>query len=601
MNLLRTTLLGSLLAVSASTQDQGPPPALILAPTDGQIFIHSKAPAAFVQVHKNDPMGRWLSSTSLGRIWSEVREKLQAWLLNAGENWDEGIPITAEQVLALLTELETFDGSLSFGLQLGQDLRDFDPDMAGALLQLSPGSTTEWGPLLEALDEILDPALAWESSKIGQLEVETTSIPFPLGLELSLTKPFVWKKQVCIAAAFDLDTWLLGLLEAPPTNTETIQASSVFSRFDIAEVLDLGIWAAMFAKDDPSFEDFAEAPEFLRIFGLDRIESMVFHSYSEDGHCITDRSISWPRGAEGLLSALAAKASAVSSLQNFVPIQVAQTQLFHFDLPAFLEALDAGLPELQLPIPVSMAMLEERFADQTGLSLRDDFLAHLGTDVLSIYHPAVLSAEDLEDDEEYSRRAERLRDKNQDQCYVLSMRDGKAFGKSFDRLLRKLALHVSRKRVEYRGQKIYSLPIPMLGMQLHYALTPEAFLTAFGRGGRLGLNAVLDEIADVRDGKPTRALPKGIRKLLETQEKDFYAYGFLDYKALALSISGSMDTLRQAGFDPAFGESEDLDEMLESIYAVVEPLMNSLAVEGATHLLVTTRYTKDGMRIREIW
>jgi len=161
--------------------------------------------------------------------------------------------------------------------------------------------------------------------------------------------------------------------------------------------------------------------------------------------------------------------------------------------------------------------------EQIHMSLKEDLLAHLGKEILVLgagvaleQDPSVTTANlgplfvdldlggEAEDDEEVPGLSG-------DTCVVISLLDEKARAISLEKLIRSRGLHVSRRRSDYLGTTIQT--IPLLGAyQISYAIADEMLLLAYGKAGVENLRAVLDMSASKKSGKDAPAFSRLVRE-----------------------------------------------------------------------------------------
>ena len=126
-------------------------------------------------------------------------------------------------------------------------------------------------------------------------------------------------------------------------------------------------------------------------------------------------------------------------------------------------------------------------AEELKVRLKEDLLDHLGGELM-----ALSDASEIADEDEAGNPANPLAAIN-GQCMVLSLRDGAAFGKSVETMLRARGLHAARKTEEYQGAKVHRMTLAGV-LELEYAITDDMLLLALGRSesARASLRGVLD-------------------------------------------------------------------------------------------------------------
>ena len=261
-----------------------------------------------------------------------------------------------------------------------------------------------------------------------------------------------------------------------------------------------------------------------------------------------------------------------------------------------------GLEGVRMPIP-SLDGLKESFQEKMGIRLFEDLLDHLGTDYMSVEHAGVPD----DDEEEVDDRFARLQLQYEDSCHVVSLRDGAAFAKSFDRVIRKLALHTGRKRNEYKGQRVYSLKNPLFGgLVFHYAVHPECFLVGIGKGGLTCLHAVLDEIKDEASGKERR-IPKGLQDRLDHVPDGYYAMSHMNIRELVAFVTRTFELTEEYGPEgwewgvPDSVTNKNVRRLLGNAIQAIAQVAMMMNTQGADYSLRVLRYRDRTLTYRDIW
>lgn len=242
-----------------------------------------------------------------------------------------------------------------------------------------------------------------------------------------------------------------------------------------------------------------------------------------DGNAVVVDTVLKTRGKDlGLLAPFLA-AGSPSKLLGCVSPQHPSFALYSFDAKAMLGWLDLALELEGEELAEQVAEAGRLFLERNKVRWREDLFAHLGSEVLVLggveqfiadMFEAVKEGEQPEPFELFGGS-----------CIALSLRDGRAFGESLEKVIRANGLHAARRTEPYHDVPIHQLTLAGL-LQIEYAVTDDALWLVPGRGsGRDKLRAALDARAENKDHAEVAtafaALPEGWNGVRRFQLADY--------------------------------------------------------------------------------
>ena len=238
------------------------------------------------------------------------------------------------------------------------------------------------------------------------------------------------------------------------------------------------------------------------------------------------------------------------------------------------------------PMPFDAAMAA--FADATKVRLKEDLLDHLGTGLMIV--------QEIDDQTDLDAIEESIDDNPLGAalsgCYAMSLRNGKAFGESLEKLLRARGLHATRKSEDYQDVKIHRLRLAGL-IQLEYVVLDDMLLVATGVTEAQG--ALLRGIVDARkngDG----SLPKAAKAHVEALPQGWTGLSVSPMGRVLRNLGTTLITLEQRG-----GEIEDLPAEGAAILRAVSTLGADLERVGLGSMAASMHKEPRRLAFRWHW
>lgn len=226
--------------------------------------------------------------------------------------------------------------------------------------------------------------------------------------------------------------------------------------------------------------------ELLDAIGLRSLQDFRMTLGADGKHLVSDVQLGLRADKRGLMAMLP-QSSAQPKLLRALPAATSNWTIMPLDLGVLYTSAEQIVTMLEAEMPMSWPDMMTAMAEELKVRLKEDLLDHLGGELM------VLSdASEIADEDEAGNPANPLAAIN-GQCMVLSLRDGAAFGKSVETMLRARGLHAARKTEEYQGAKVHRMTLAGV-LELEYAITDDMLLLALGRSesARASLRGVLD-------------------------------------------------------------------------------------------------------------
>ncbi len=224
-----------------------------------------------------------------------------------------------------------------------------------------------------------------------------------------------------------------------------------------------------------------------------------------------------------------------------------------FDLGALFGTVQKVWNGLGDEVPITFDDAMASFAEMMKVRLKEDLLDHVGGGLMSLQDMG--SATDFDAMQEAAE--ENPFGAMFNACYVLGLRDGKAFAASLETLLRARGLHAARKSEDYQGTKIHLLRLAGL-IEVEYAVTDDLLLIAAGSDEtpRQHLRGVLD----ARREGGSAELPAKVAPYVAALPKGWHG---LSVSPIAKGLAGAAQALEMLQQTGEFPEGEVAGQVLE--------------------------------------
>jgi hypothetical protein len=338
---------------------------------------------------------------------------------------------------------------------------------------------------------------------------------------------------------------------------------------------DLRGFVAALDQGVAEIEEMGGAPfdvgELLDAIGLRSLQDFRMTLGADGKHLVSDVQLGLRADKRGLLAMLT-QSSAPPKLLRALPASAANWSINSIDFGVLYTSAEQVVTMLETEMPMSWSDMMTAMAEQLKVRIKEDLLDHLGGEVMTIS-----DANELGDDEEAGNPANPLAAIN-GQFMAFALRDGAAFGKSVETMLRARGLHAARKTEEYQGAKVHRMTLAGV-LELEYAITDDLLLLALGKSesARASLRGVLDAKAS---GTATE-LPAAVKAHLDAAPAGWCGVGVTRPADTMLGVSQAMGGLLAMSAD---GEAEQLG-MIADVLQALAGEMKRLGVDTSVGFL----------------
>ncbi len=546
-------------------------------PADSCVVLRMAAPAKWRQQFQKTQVMKLLQAKTLAPMLEQlhaVDQQMLEQLRSSGE-------FDADLVEKLLND---YTGDVVFSMQV--DWKDVASAIEGQrapamsfVLALAPGAGLDLAALAAALGKLAEQksedGSPLRDATVGDLHLRvngddehaTASVPVLLDGHLVMVVTVGQEFETTATRLLGTTGRLEGELAAAPFHLQARLGSALDTLLPV-----LGERAD---QDGAPFDVVA----VLHQIGLGALDQFSMSIGADDQHATANVDLTLRDGEAGLFGAMLVDEP--PKLLRLVPPANDWFSVGHVDWNALYGTVTKLWDDLADVVPMSREDAEGAFAEAMKVRLHEDLIAHLGTEILSLQsHDPDAAAEDVEDDPLSAMGSG---------CFVLALRDGKAFGESLEKALRARGLHASRKTEEYGDQKVYRLRLAGV-LEVEYAVTDDVLLIAPGKGeaGRRNLRAVLDARKQGAAGDQPTVLQAHLKEL----PPGFSGVSVSPIAAMLDGIRGAMRAAAASGQVPV---------NLDAIDGVLTGLAGDVQRLGIEHMISTTYTTKRSFKTRLRW
>ena len=277
------------------------------------------------------------------------------------------------------------------------------------------------------------------------------------------------------------------------------------------------------------------------------------------------------------------------------PDDVAEVVIFRIDWAAIWDGVRQIVP-LVADQDQDVAAWEEKLSEYLRADLRRDLLPALGQNCAFV--PPAVPAHDI-DELAVKREAAN------GYFFAFSLANEEKFAKTFDKLLRARALHVSRRSTQHAGAKLFSLPF-FGWTTVHYAVARGHFVLGIGALGRERVVHALDKLlAAETNALPTTPFSSRTMEEVSSQVSQFrgtiYGYSISRFSSLLEGLESTLTAvfseLVLEGVEMKKSELEDVDRIVVAMRDIVKKAQDlgmNTSLAGIT--------VRDGkILFRQVW
>jgi hypothetical protein len=592
MSVRRTAaLLASGLLASCLAAQTAPAP-FRFAPDDCQLVLRIAGPAAWAKEFAATGIGKLLAGKALAPAWAKFEEALPPMLEEVS---------FADDLRALGEALPAYGGELTVAARL--DLDDLQPAAAGkraprfdVAFALSADEHTDLSALGTKIEKLFGDDEQPRTVKTDTAALRVRSFG---GVQVSL--PQIIDGELVVLLGTDLERTAGHFLAVPADH-----------RFKPAEELRTGTFGLQFEAEPlvgPVFRAFAaqetkrsrlDGAKLLSAVGLDGIRRLAIGARADGEHVVQSMTVEFVDRPGGVFAvALPPRRAATPALQ-FLPDTATTFNSGAFDPDAIWPLVTAIFAAAGEDLGTTQEAFEKQAAEFLGVRLHEDLIAHLGDGWLRIDDLAA-KPEEIDD-----AALDKLDTRFGDSCYVVTLRDGKAFADAVEKALRKRGLHAARKTEEYAGVKVHRMNL-LGSYPIEYAITDELLVVGIGArdGTQRNLRGVLDRASAAAAGKPARELPAPVQARLQLLPPDWCGISvtslldILDAFHSAATMAGTIAQPDDADADD--DEEAAARQALEAFVALVSACRTEFARLQVDAMVGAQWQLKDRTVVRWLW
>ncbi|MFN9334592.1 MAG: hypothetical protein ACK6D1_18535 [Planctomycetota bacterium] len=456
------------------------------APKDAALVLRMGAPARWKKDFADTAMAKMMSAPALAPMMDMMGKAMeQAMAGMRGSGFDADL---VERMLA------DYQGDFTLSIAVDWAKADLvtmdgeDPSLPFAItVAAAPHASFDLAALATAIDggvrKLLEEPGAPKTKEVPAGELRLTAVADEDGM---------WGT---IPAIVDGHLVMFYGTDVEAQATKAIEGKDRFEAADAGNTpmfvhADLRGFVTAMDQGVAEIEEMGGAPfdmgELLDAIGLRSLQDFRMTLGADGKHLVSDVQLGLRADKRGLMAMLP-QSSAQPKLLRALPAATSNWTIMPLDLGVLYTSAEQIVTMLEAEMPMSWPDMMTAMAEELKVRLKEDLLDHLGGELM-----ALSDASELADEDEAGNPANPLAAIN-GQCMVLSLRDGAAFGKSVETMLRARGLHAARKTEEYQGAKVHRMTLAGV-LELEYAITDDMLLLALGRSesARASLRGVLD-------------------------------------------------------------------------------------------------------------
>lgn len=456
------------------------------APKDATLVLRMGAPARWKKDFADTAMAKMMSAPALAPMMDMMGKAMeQAMAGMRGSGFDADL---VERMLA------DYQGDFTLSIAVDWAKADLvtmdgeDPSLPFAItVAAAPHASFDLAALATAIDggvrKLLEEPGAPKTKEVPAGELRLTAVADEDGM---------WGT---IPAIVDGHLVMFYGTDVEAQATKAIEGKDRFEAADAGNTpmflhADLRGFVTAMDQGVAEIEEMGGAPfdigELLDAIGLRSLQDFRMTLGADGKHLVSDVQLGLRADKRGLMAMLP-QSSAQPKLLRALPAATSNWTIMPLDLGVLYTSAEQIVTMLEAEMPMSWPDMMTAMAEELKVRLKEDLLDHLGGELM-----ALSDASELADEDEAGNPANPLAAIN-GQCMVLSLRDGAAFGKSVETMLRARGLHAARKTEEYQGAKVHRMTLAGV-LELEYAIADDMLLLALGRSesARASLRGVLD-------------------------------------------------------------------------------------------------------------
>ncbi len=559
-------------------------------PKNSALVARMAAPAKMKQQFQTTQIAKLLQAATMAPLMAQAEQMAQGML--------EQLRSSGQFDADLLEKLwSDYRGDIALAVQfdasgLAAAVENGDEVPFSMVVSLSPAEGYDLGALATAIGKFVEDNAEGrrplKDLQVGDHLLRVTADE----LEPNVSIPTIVDGHLVMLVGTNLETDALRLLGTDDRAELAAGDDSLFVDAKVGNAL-AGLFDVITAQLDAQGAPF-DVGQILGEVGLTSLDTIAMRMAADGKHLAMTYDVSLNDKPSGLFGSFMVE-QGEPKLLRMLPPSANQFYAGALDVNALYDSIGKVWTHLEPMLPMSFADFEALAAEELKVRLKEDLLAHVGTEILSLTDlkaamDAAVGSVD-EDMDEMSAMMNEFAGK----CFVVALRDGKAFGESLEKALRARGMHAARKTEDYQGAKVHKLTLAGL-VETEYCVTDDAFLLVLGKdeASRQNLRAVLDQRASGSSG----ALPENFAKLVDAMPK-----GWSGIDAASMSnILGTLSSTMEPLFAMATMEDPDADlGGVQMLFSVLGGIGNDLRQLGIEDMVATFYTSKRHLRAVMRW
>ncbi|MFM1872719.1 MAG: hypothetical protein RL398_2141 [Planctomycetota bacterium] len=543
---MRTLLFAPLLCVALTAQEAVHNRFI---PADSSVVVRMAAPARMREQFQKTQFAKLFQAPSLVPLMQQIEQGAQGMM--------EELRTSGEFDADLLEKLwSDYRGEMTFALQfdaagMAAAAENGETMPMAMVFAMTPAEGYDLGALAAAIAKFT------EANDEGRRPLKDLQVGDHLlritadELEPQVSIPTIIDGHLVMLMGTDLEQQAAKLVaqenRADADGTDSIYVDAKLGAA-IGEFLDM-----VTAQADAEGAPF-DVGGLMAATGLGAIDSLRLRVGAEDKHLTMAFDLDLLDKPLGLLG-VAMVDQAEPKLLRYLPPSAENFACGALDIGAMYRAVGEIWGGMEMLVEMSFEDFEAMAAEELKIRLKEDLIDHLGTEMLTISDLRATMEAALADESEEDPMTMFA-----GSCYVLSLRDGKAFGESLEKAIRARGMHAARKSEEYQGSKIYRIAFAGL-VETEYCVLDDALVVAVGgdEASRANLRAVLDQ----RAGGASGGLPEKVQTVVSQMPKGWSGVTVTSVTSIFGAFNGVFQQIAEMGEAPP--EMDMLGQVLEGL------------------------------------
>jgi len=326
--------------------------------------------------------------------------------------------------------------------------------------------------------------------------------------------------------------------------------------------------------------------DLIQALGMDELRTMEFTLDVESGRIVQGFDFGIP--ATGVLaevmSLLASKEGKARELMRHVPEGIQTSDLWTTDPQRLYRAIKTAVDGVSKAADTEAFDFEQEFQNKFGFDLVKGLVDPLDG--------RFLSSQDFGGPVDPGVEVSPLMMSTTALC--VGVKDVDVFGKSIDTVIRKMGLHVGRKKEQYKDVDLFWFKF--LGvLEIHYAIVDDLFVVAYGGKPKAMLHKVVDREKDLAAGQPGFVPSSHLADQLSLVSLNPTGLRVADLPTMVGGFAQLLNQFQDLGLSE---EEGSMTAIIKAISETAIPLLKKHGVETSI-----TAMGREGRRLRlvSIW